>query len=169
VRDYAPATTRELGAGELERLRARLDELAGSLVGGGVFRGLHSLLASECGERRPTFALVARDGDARRVFEYAPEACAFVDGIADFERSYVAGLECWARDLLAVLDAELGPIALTFGRARVWNALPARLNFEVFNDLHRFSHPLRRPAEYLRLYQRLLAPVRDTPARYFAR
>ena len=163
IRDYAPATgRRELPPGGLDRLRARLGELAGSLVGGAVFRGLHSLLESECGERRATFALVARDGDTRHVFEYAPPACAFTDGAADPERTYVAGLECWAADLLAVLDAELGPIALTFGRARLWNALPSRLNFDIFGDLHRFSHPLRRPADYLRLYERLWAPCRDT-------
>jgi hypothetical protein len=170
VRDYAPASgRRELAPGELDRLRARLAELAGSLVGGGVFRSLCSLLVSECGDRRPTFAFVARDGNERRVFEYAPESCAFIDGARDAERSYLAGLECWASDLLAVLDAGLGPIALTFGRARVWNAQPARLRFDIFHDLHRFSHPLRRPAEYLRLYERLLAPVRDARPAYFAR
>jgi hypothetical protein len=112
---------------------------------------------------------VLRDGEVRRVLEYSPASCSFVDGVADAEQAYIAGLECWACDLLAVLDAELGPIGLTFGRARVWNALPSRFNFEIFNDLHRFSHPLRRPAEYFKLYERLLAPVRDTPARYFAR
>ena len=167
VRDYAPATgRRELRAGDLDRLHERLAELAGSLVGGGVFRGLASLLVSECGDRRPTFCFVLRDGDARRRFEYAPEACAFRDGSDD---RTIAGLECWASDLLAVLDAELGPIALTFDRARVWNALPSRLAFDIFQDLHRFSHPLRRPAEYTRLYERLWAACRDTKPLIFAR
>jgi hypothetical protein len=170
LRDYAPATgRRSLADGEVDRLRVRLDELAGSLVGGRVFSGLCSLLVSECGERRPTFAFCLRDGERRRVLEYALDACKFIDGVDEVERSYLAGLECWASDLLAVLDAELGPIALTFGRARVWNALPSRFQFDIFHDLHRFSHPLRRPAEYLRLYERLVAPVRDTPPRYFAR
>jgi hypothetical protein len=170
IRDYAPATGRcALEDGGIDRLRARLGELAGALVGGAVFRGLCSLLVSECGERRPTFAFSLRDGDRRHVLEYAPDACAFVDGAEDAERAYIAGLECWASDLLAVLDAELGPIALTFGRARVWNALPSRFHFDIFHDLHRFSHPLRRPAEYLRLYERLLAPVRTAQPVYFAR
>jgi hypothetical protein len=167
ARDYAPATgRRELATGELDRLRARLAELAGSLVGGAVFRGLASLLVSECGDRRASFCFALRDGAERRLFEYAPDACAFVDG-AD-ERT-VAGLECWATDLLAVLDAELGPIALTFGRARVWNALPSRLSFDLFQDLHRFSHPLRRPAEYQRLYERIWAACRDTQPVIFGR
>ena len=165
LRDYDPATSRTLAAGELDRLRARLDEFAGTLVGGGVFRGLHSLLDSECGDRRPTFAFALRDGDTRHLFEYSPSTCTFIETSGD----HIAGLECFARDLLAVLDAELGPIALTFGRARVWNALPGRLNFDIFNDLHRFSHPLRRPAEYLALYRRLLEPVRSTQPQFFPR
>jgi hypothetical protein len=167
VRDYGPATgRRELAAGELDRLRARLGELAGSLVGGALFRGLASLLVSECGDRRPTFALVARDGDTRRIFEYASEACAFRDGRDD---RTIGGLECWASDLLAVLDAELSPLTLSFGRSRLWNALPSRFHFEIFPELHRFSHPLRRPAEYLKLYQRLWATCRDTNPVIFAR
>ena len=43
----------------------------------------------------------------------------------------IAGLECWAADLLAVL-CEMGDIALLFGRATLWNWLPSRLNFDLF-------------------------------------
>jgi hypothetical protein len=92
---------------------------------------------------------------------YAPAACDFVPG-GDRD-DYLAGLECWGADLLAVLDGELGPIALTFGRAHLWNALPQRFNFDIFSELHRVSHPLRRPAEFLRTYRRLAAPHRDLP------
>ena len=66
-------------------------------------------------------------------------------------------MECWATDLLAVLSGEMGDIALLFGRALLWNALPNRLNFDVFGELQKASCPLRLPAEYLRLYERLLA------------
>jgi hypothetical protein len=170
ARDYAPATgRRDLDDAELARLRARLGELAGALVGGMVFRGLVSLLASEADGRRTTFALALRRGDGRVVVEYDASTCAFGDGAADPERAYVAGLECWASDLLAVLDGALGPIALTFGRARVWNALPSRLAFDIFEELYRVSHPLRRPDAYLATYQRLLAPVRDTQPVVLAR
>ena len=73
------------------------------------------------------------------------------------EETYLAGMECWGTDLLAILGGDLGPIALNFGRARLWNALPDQFFFDLFAELHRVSHPLRRPAEYLRTYQRLWA------------
>jgi hypothetical protein len=169
-RDYAPATgRREVDAAGLDRLRAHLDELAGTLVGSPLFRGLYSLLASECGERRAAFAFALRQGGERLVFEHDPASCTFKPGAGDPERAYVAGLECWAADLLAVLDGELGPIALTFGRARVWNALPSRLDVTIFEELNRTSHPLRRPAAYARLYDRLWSSCSDTRPAIFGR
>jgi Beta-lactamase superfamily domain len=159
VPDYAPATgRREVECGDYALLEQRLQEFAGALVGGTIFRGLHSLLKSDTNGRISTFAFVTRDGRGeRRVYEYVPSDCAFVAGAANAEERYLAGMECWATDLLAVLGGDLGPIALNFGRARLWNASPERFVFDVFAELHRFSHPLRRPAEYLRIYQRLLA------------
>jgi hypothetical protein len=156
VPDYAPATgRRELGPGDQARLEARLAELAAALVGGSVFKHLFSLLASELPDRKLTFAFVVRTGDARLAYEYVPARCAFaaVDP-AGAEAAYLAGFECWAADLLAVLDGALGPIALTFGRARLWNALRERFSFGVFDELYRMSHPLRRPAAYAELYDR---------------
>jgi len=94
------------------------------------------------------------DGETE-VLEYSASACAFVPGVAvDTRNVYLAGWECWATDLLAVLRGELGPIALMFGRARLWNALPQRFRFDFLEGLTRVSHPLRRPAEYLRMYER---------------
>ena len=158
VRDYAPATGHTDGA-----LDARaLDELAGAMVGGTLFRNLHSLLATECGDRQPTFAIVVRSGGDRRVLAYDAPSCAFVPGVDDAEHVYLAGIECWASDLAAVLAGELGPIALTFGRSRLWNALPKRLNFDPFGELNRVSHPLRRPAATLRTYERLWRECEST-------
>ena len=165
--DYAPATgRREMDEGEYALLEQRLQEFAGALVGGGVFRSLYSLLRAQMNGRKPTFAFVVRSGktakaEDRRVYEYVPSSCTFVRGTATPEKTYVAGMECWATDLLAVLSGELGPIALNFGRARLWNASPDDFVFGVFGDLHCFSHPLRRPAEYLRTYQRLWARSSD--------
>lgn len=162
VPDYEPATGRRaLAEGELERLAAQLDELAGSLVGGGTFRSLHSLLATECGDRLPTFAIVVRDGDRRHAFEYRATECRFV-ATDRADAAYLAGIEVWASDLGAVLEGALGPIALTFGRSRLWNALPQRFSFEIFPELHRLSHPLRRPAAYTATYERLAAATRAT-------
>jgi hypothetical protein len=160
IPDYAPATGRsEMESREYELLEQRLQEFAGALVGGSIFRGLYSLLNDDAKGRMPTFALVLRDSraDERRVYEYVPSACAFVPGAGDAEKTYLAGIECWATDLLAVLGGDLGPIALNFGRARLWNASPERFVFDLLGELHRFSHPLRRPAEYLRTYQHLWA------------
>jgi beta-lactamase family protein len=161
IKDYEPATgRRELRPGELDRLRAAIEAFAGSLVGGPTFRSLCSILVSECGDRAPTFAIAVRDGDTRHVFEYVPTECTFVSATRP-DAGYIAGIECWASDLAAVFAGELGPIAITFGRARLWNALPGRFRFEIFPELHRVSHPLRQPAAYYRTYERLWHGVRD--------
>jgi hypothetical protein len=157
----------------MESLHAGLRELAGSLVGGTIWKGLHSLLSDAAEGRSLTFALVLRQGanGEKLVFEYAPSECAFVPVSADVatREAYLAGFECWATDFLAVLRGELGPIALTFGRARLWNALPARFRFDLFGELYRVSHPLRRPAEYLRTYRREWAKCSGVEATIRAR
>ncbi|MCX5747643.1 MAG: MBL fold metallo-hydrolase [Proteobacteria bacterium] len=156
IPDFTPATERTTLTGdELGELRTHLAAFAGTLVGGAVMRGLCSLLVPEVGDRACTFAFALRDGDDQRVFAYAPQDCAFVDGDPTPRARYLAGLECWATDLLAVLRGELGPIALTFGRARLWNALPQRFHFDIFGELHRSSHPLRRPDASARTYERI--------------
>ena len=76
---------------------------------------------------------------------------------------YLAGIECWATDLLAVLRGELGPITLAYGRATFWNALPQGFRFDLFEALFRLSHPLRRPADFLRTYRRLWDENRSVP------
>jgi hypothetical protein len=162
VPDYAPATGRkDVTSEERAELEVLLGELAGSLVGGAIFKSLCSILVSEVPDRAPTFALVVRSGedDQRSAYEYVPTACAFRSGQSDAREAYLAGMECWASDLLAVLRGDLGPIALTFGRARLWNALPTRFGFDVFGDLYRMSHPLRRPAQTLATYERLYAEI----------
>lgn len=98
------------------------------------------------------------------MFEYVPTRCGFAPAHTDADprTAYLAGLECLASDLLAVLDGALGPIALTYGRARLWNALPQRFQFDIFGELYRVSHPLRRPDEYARTYQRAWQAVAVT-------
>ncbi len=160
VRDYLPATGRTtLADGELAVLAAQLDDFAGALVGGMVFRGLHSMLASET-DRALTFMFALRDGAREHRFRYVPQACRFEPTELPRE-AVVAGFECWATDLAAVLRGDLGPIALTFGRSRLWNALPQRFHFDLFGELHRVSHPLRRPAATARTYERLWEAARS--------
>ena len=68
---------------------------------------------------------------------------------------------------LAILNGDLGPTAISFGRARVWNGLPDRFFFDLIGELHCFNHPLRRPAEYLRTYQRLWTNSANTAPTVF--
>src|SRR5262249_34887021 len=136
-----------------------------------IFRGLQSLLDDQAKGRVPTFAVALRDNGAgeRRVYEYVSSACAFVRGTANAEETYLAGIECWATDLLAILNGELGPIALSFGRARLWNALSEQFLFDFCSDLYRMRHPLRSAAEYLRAYQRLWTRSANTVPTIFHR
>jgi hypothetical protein len=168
--DYAPATgRRELSAEERNALPQALEELAGALMGGTTFKGLYSLVEGAAPGHVTTFALVLRDGDDRRIYEYVPAGCTFVPGREDPQKVYLAGVECWATDFLAVLRGELGPIALNFGRARAWNALPQRFRVDPFSELFRMSHPLRRPAAYLATYRKLWSANKDTAPAIFAR
>ena len=144
---------------------------AAAKLPGVPFLGLSSCLGTAVrglpfGQARSLSALalagigVADLGRAPLVYAYNPSRCGFERTPADEPRqSFIAGMECWATDLLAVLSGELGVIALLFGRAGVWNTLPGRFNFDIFGELHRISHPLRRPAEYLRIYERLLGDL----------
>jgi hypothetical protein len=157
--DYAPATgRRELAETELALLHDRLGEFAGALVGSNLFRHLYSLLEIEGGGRKGTFVFVLRQGEnvAPWVFVYDPSACSFaLTQVANPQNEFIAGMECWATDLLAVLSGDMADIALLFGRAKLWNALPNRFNFDLFGELQRISCPLRRPAAWLRHYQQI--------------
>jgi len=161
--DYEPATTRsEMTAQEVVLLRGKLQELADALAGSQLFRGLYSLMGVELAGYQCTFALVVRHGTRAAVFEYRPNACAFGTSRAERPReTYIAGMECWGSDLLAVLSGELSPIALSFGRAMLWNHVADRFDFNIFRELYRLSHPLRRPDAYHAIYQRLLSECAD--------
>jgi hypothetical protein len=158
VPDYRPATGREeMTAQDVDRLRRELQELADALPGSRLFRGLYSLLGVELAGLKCTFGLVLRHGSRAAVFEYHPNGCAFHISRVEHPRdAYIAGLECWGTDLLAVLSGELSPIALSFGRAWLWNRVPERLDFCLLSELYRISHPLRKPAAYYETYRRVL-------------
>jgi hypothetical protein len=159
IPDYAPATgRRDMNGSDDALLHEGLERLAIALVGGFLFRSLHSILAAEAQGRKPTFALVLRHGSegATKVLEYDASACAFVPADPGNPRDiYLAGWECWATDLTAVLRRELGPIALMYGRARLWNHLPHRFRFDLQESLSRVSHPLSSPNAYLPMYRRM--------------
>jgi hypothetical protein len=167
VPDYAPATGRHAFSEQDGReLEGALQNFAGTLVGGLTFRSLHSLLATEVPPgRHKTFCFALRHGDSaeRHVFEYVPSDCSFRRSATEVpEETYMAGLSCWESDLLAVLRGELGPIGILLGRATVWNGAPGRFHFDVFEDLYRACHPLRRPEAFLQTYQNIWRSVSDT-------
>lgn len=171
IPDFTPASgQRRLAKGDLTRLQLGLDDLAKALVGGPLFRCLHSIIAGESNGCRPTFAFALRDGERRHVYEYAPSECVFRPvSSEDPESEYVIGLECWAKDLLMVLRGDFGPIALSFGRARLWNAAPETIPDVMFDEMSRVSHPLRRPAETLAAYQRMIERLPRTAKRIAAK
>jgi hypothetical protein len=155
LQDFGPATGTT--AYDEATLRQGLTELAQAMVGGTLFRGLASILVSEGNGKQTTFCFVLRREGEPLVLVYDPTSCAFVEGTADT----VAGIECYASDLAAILSGDMGPIALTFGRSRLWNHLRGRLAFDPFTELNRVSHPLRKPASYLRTYERIWAKHQD--------
>lgn len=163
-RNYAPVCGRtRLTGAERSELGRRLSELARGLYSGSLFRSLYSLKEADLGGRRPTFALVLLASEERDayVLEYDPSACDFVPLDDDEPQARVlAGLECWATDLLAILRGRMAPMGLTFGHIRTWNAAPRQFAFSITSELWRLHHPLVRPADYLALYRRLAAPIR---------
>lgn len=163
-RTYAPLCGRtRLSGTERSELERRLSELARGLYSGPLFRSLYSLKEADLGGLRPTFALVLLASEARDayVLEYDPSACDFVRLDDDEPQARVlAGLECWATDLLDVLRGRMAPMGLTFGHLRTWNAAPKHFAFSIGSELWRLHHPLARPAEYMALYRRLAASAR---------
>ncbi|HEV7691517.1 MAG TPA: MBL fold metallo-hydrolase [Hyphomonadaceae bacterium] len=165
--DAQPASGRTaLGPGELDELTDRLADFAAFLYGGPLFRALYSLGADALPAGvRPSFAIGAMDDTADNVFEYDPAGCRFELLKQPVPLSqYVAGLECFASDLLDFLRGRLAPSALMFGRACRWRGSGENLTPAIDRAIWTYGHPLRRQAEYLDLYRSLYAlEPRDVP------
>jgi hypothetical protein len=146
---------------ELER---ELRAFAESIYSTPVFRLLYSLDSIERGDLRPTFVLALMGDEARGVtiYEYAPTLSSFVRSeLAEPAASVVAGLECWATDLLELFRGDIPLAALAGGRHRVWsNAQGAfgggGLGSQLLMLLTFYMHPLRRPARALESYRKWL-------------
>ena len=159
IEEYEPACGRhELAAGELDELTGHLGDFARYLYGGPLFTCLYSA-AGQIRGRKTTVALVLLAGADRSpyVFEYQPQSCSFISVRCDDPpKRYVAGIECWATDLLAAFRGEVGPMAIAFGRGRTWSFAPEKLPVQL-SLLWNYFHPLRRTESFLALYRRLLA------------
>jgi hypothetical protein len=88
------------------------------------------------------------------------QRCAFVRAAsADPEADYVAGLELWASDALAVLTFEAAADDLFhFGGKRSWNFAAAAFSCDLDTELELFVHALREPERVLSVYRRTLEP-----------
>ncbi len=162
-----PASGRaELAAGELEELTGRLVAFAEFLYGTPLFRALLSL--SSVGLPAKTtakFAISAVSGEADHVFEYDPAGGRFelLKQAAPLS-DYVAGMECFATDLLGYLRGQLAPSALMFGRLSRWRGTAESLTPAIDRAIWVYGHPLRRQAQYLELYRSLYAAEpKETP------
>lgn len=160
MEEYRPATGRTtLPSEDREALAQKMSAFGEKLYGGPLHSALYSLTKEDLRGRKPTFVIVLYvndDGDSV-CFEYRPQASDFVPvSSADPFGEYVAGMECWATDLLAVLSGDLSPLAITFGRMRSWTTTPSRAVFDFGVALFMGYHPLRVSDNYLRLYRGLL-------------
>ncbi|HYD48901.1 MAG TPA: MBL fold metallo-hydrolase [Terriglobales bacterium] len=141
-----------------------LGEFARYLYGSTLFQEMYLLDADALGGRRGAIAIVAIEGDdaatahdrGGEVWVWDPTGCCFVaEARSGQEQDLVAGVRCWAADLLAVLTARMPAASMTVGRMSGWNWAPAQLRFELPNLIHMYCHPLRMPDAFLELYRRL--------------
>jgi Beta-lactamase superfamily domain len=145
IEQFEPACgQRSLSDAEWQYLFGELQKLAAFLYGRTLFRTLHALDSRDLGRRKAAFALLLRsqDDDRAMVCEYRPDAskfelvrCASPIGV------YVAGLECWATDLVRVMQGSLLPQRL-LGHLRTWSFSPTPLSplqaiWRFFDVLHR--------------------------------
>jgi hypothetical protein len=161
MEEYRPATGRTtLPSEDREALARKISAFGEKLYGGPIHSSLYSLTKEDLQGRKPTFVIVLYvndDGDTA-CFEYRPQASDFVPvSSADPFGEYVAGMECWATDLLSVLSGDLGPFAIVFGRMRSWTMTTDRVVFDLSMALSMGHHPLRTVDNYVRLYRGLLA------------
>jgi L-ascorbate metabolism protein UlaG (beta-lactamase superfamily) len=163
VSGFRPTTGRtDLHRDQWTRLRVELEGFARFLFGRHTFRGLQTLaLGRDYGaEVNPTFVFLLRSGaDDRTVFEYRPRECRFVEvACPNPRKTYVAGMEAWATDLLAVLEMALTSAEVFhLGGKTLWNQAAARFRFDVDTEIFLYRSPLRNPARYVQLYRRNLA------------
>lgn len=164
---FSPASgTTSLSTDDFASLLEELAGFAAHLYGQGTFRGIHSLSAAHLEGRRPTVAFVCRVDEGAVTFAYSPSERAFHPVRCERPaEEFIAGVECWASDLLGLFRVEFSAAALLFGRYRSWNALPDRFALHLVGELMHYAHPLRQPERYEALYRRLLAREAPRPPR----
>jgi hypothetical protein len=147
---FAPQAIDDPGIAEIESL---LDGFASYLYGSSLFRAFLSLERASLAERKATIAFVLRTQDGGYVFEWEPQACQFAAvECAEPASVYVAGIEMWAGDLLAIARGEIEFMAIQLGHIRLWSMAPQKIKMGT-GELMSYFSALRRPDIYLRLYR----------------
>jgi hypothetical protein len=171
--DFAPACgRRDFSREDLAPLLDELRAFAGHLYGGELFRSLYACGEDGFAPRRAAVGFAVRTPSETLTLAYRPEACAFEHSPgADARSDLVAGLECWATDLLAMLRVEVFSGYVLVGRYRTWNGTTERLRCDLASELTLYTHPLRHPDRTLQLYRSAVAalgpavgPARIAPA-----
>ncbi len=160
-RDFGPGTgRRSLTDEDHRRLEHALAQFARFLFARASFRGLYRLMAGRDHDPsvRSTAALVLRNGGSREIWEYSATDASFMRAPPDRSASsYVAGVEMWASDLLAVLTFQACPTDMFhFGRKWTWNVAAAGFRFDFDTEIELFAHALHRPEAVEALYRRAL-------------
>jgi hypothetical protein len=164
--EYEPACgRRNISEAEISELMSHLIAFAEYLYGTTIFRQLYSLSALDLDGKKGTFAFLTIADEERSYlcFEYDPQRCTFNPvATSNPEREYVAGVECWATDMLALFQGQFEPRILAQGHSRQWTS-PQLLGDLFLNAMFPFFHPLRRPQQCLDAYRRRYRQLDSVP------
>jgi len=122
-----------------------------------LFRDLVWLTPQKIGGKIPHACVVLLDGeDGYRDFVFDPRQASKVSPSAAENpwETYVAGFECWARDLLGVFEGTIGNFRVSAGRWRFWCHTPHMLDPEHVQWLVPLF-PLYATETALKLYRHL--------------
>ncbi|HEY3498818.1 MAG TPA: MBL fold metallo-hydrolase [Polyangiaceae bacterium] len=147
-----PSTGRErLSDEERRALPALLDRLGEYLSAAPELAALDALPKAA---RDPVFCLWLREDDGASAFVLDRRRAAFRKETvpSDPRERYLLGVECWASDLVAVLELECSPDYVVLGHMKFWNFEPRRARVELDMLFYLYGHPLRQPDRYRRLY-----------------
>lgn len=151
VPDYPPATgRREFSTEDLGNLLSELERFAAYLYGRDLHRALYSRGTNEA------VGFVLRTEGEPITLRYRPESCSFEQAPGE---ALVAGMECWATDLLDALRFDFVMGNVVIGRYRKWNEASGHLPCHLDAELVFFTHPLRQPARTLEMYRKIIRAV----------
>lgn len=155
----------DFSAAALDELEAGLARLAAHMYGGQIFKQLYSLDDSALGGRKASFLWILNTSDVSHavVYEYRPDACAFIPVALTPElmKTYAGVVVSFASDLLGLFRGQFEPRCIVNGYHEDW--LPSCRASFLRTTLWPFFHPLRHPMACLARYRTVLGEERDAP------